>query len=77
MPSSGAGRLRNAGRSPDNRRTYVLESSRGLPMLYVTPVVGLDLEPFVNRNVELFGAVAYQGSLRANLMNAVRVQPLP
>jgi hypothetical protein len=76
-PSSGPGRLRRAGRFLENRRTYVLESSQNYPMLYVTPNTGIDLEPFVDKNVELFGPAIYRGDLRANYMTVVRVQPLP
>jgi hypothetical protein len=76
-PSSGPGRLRRAGRFLENRKTYVLESSQNYPILYVTPHTGIDLEPFVDRNVELFGPAIYRGDLRTNYMTVVRVQPLP
>jgi hypothetical protein len=75
--ASGPGRLRRAGRCVEYRRTYVLETGQGIPTLYVTPQDGLDLEPYVNRNVELFGPAIYRGDLRANYMTVVRVQPLP
>jgi hypothetical protein len=76
LPSSGPGHLRRAGRSLDGHVTYVLDDVRGLPRLYVTPQHGVDLEPFVDRDVELFGVITYHGGLRANLMTAARVQPL-
>lgn len=76
-PSSGPGRLRRAGRFLENRKTYALESSQGYPLLYVTPYQGIDLEPYLERNVELFGPAIYDGHLRANYMTVVRVQPLP
>jgi hypothetical protein len=75
-PSSGPGRLRRAGRFLDNRKTYALESAQGYPLLYVTPYQGIDLEPYLNQNVELFGPAIYDGNLRANYMTVVRVQPL-
>jgi hypothetical protein len=71
-----SGRLRRAGRSVDSHRAYVLES-RGYPVMYVVPQPGIDLEPYVDRNVELTGPAAYRGDYRANHMTAVRVQPLP
>jgi hypothetical protein len=76
-PSSGAGVLRRAGRAVEGRRTYVLESLQGYPLLYVTAQGSLDLEAFVDRKVELFGPAIYRGDLRANYMAAVRAQPLP
>jgi hypothetical protein len=71
------GRLRRAGRALESRRTYVLETSQGLPMMYVTPEPGIDLEPYVNQNVQLFGPAIYHGELRANYMTVTQVQPLP
>jgi hypothetical protein len=77
-PASGPGRLRRAGLSLDGRQAYVLESSvQNCPRLYVVPQAGVDLEPYVNQGVELFGPAVYRGDLRANYMTAVRVQPLP
>ena len=61
----------------ESRKAYVLESSQNYPMLYVTPHTGIDLEPCVDKNVELFGPAIYRGDLRANYMSVVRVQPLP
>jgi hypothetical protein len=75
--ASGPGRLRRAGRSLDNRPTYVLDGGANRPSLYVTPQSGIDLEPFLNRKVELFGPSIYRGDLRANYMSVMRVQPLP
>jgi hypothetical protein len=77
LPSSGPGRLRRAGRAVEYQRTYVLENDQGLPLLYVAPAPGLDLEPYVNHNVELFGHAAYRGDIRAYYMTVARVQPLP
>jgi hypothetical protein len=77
LPSSGPGRLRRAGRTVESQRTYVLEDAQGLPLLYVTPQPGIDLEPYVEHNVELFGQTAYRGEIRAYYMTVSRVQPLP
>jgi hypothetical protein len=77
LPSSGPGHLRRAGRTVEYQRTYVLEDAQGLPMLYVTPGPGIDLEPYVEHTVELFGQTAYRGDIRAYYMTVSRVQPLP
>ncbi len=76
-PSSGPGRLRTSGRMVDGRRCYVLESDEGYPRLYCAPNAGVNLEPYLNRNVELFGPAIYHGELRANYMTVVRIQFLP
>jgi len=74
--SSGAGRLRRSGRLVEGRRTYVLESAQGYPLYYVSPQQGLDLEPYVERQVELFGPAIYSGELRANYMIANQLRLL-
>ena len=75
--ASGPGRLRIAGRNIDCCRAYALEDSRGMLLMYVTAEPGLDLEPFVHRNIDLCGYLVYRGDLRCNYMRAVRVTPLP
>ena len=77
LVSSGPGRLRRAGRCVDGCTTYVLDSLQGGLLFYVTPEQGVELEPYLNRNVELIGAAVYSGELRANYMRAQRVQALP
>ncbi len=58
--------------------TYALDSPlNGRPLLYAIPQPGVDLESYINRNVELFGASLYSGDLRANIMHVERVQPVP
>jgi len=76
-PSSGPGRLRPAGRMVDGRRCYVLESNENYPRLYCTPHTGIDLEPYLNQNVELFGPAIYKGDMRVNYVTMVRIQTLP
>ena len=71
---SGPGRLAKAGRSVNGLPTYRLETNGGT--WYVTPAQGVDLEAFVNQNVECFGTAQYNGELRANYMVVSRVQPL-
>jgi SH3-like domain-containing protein len=67
------GQLRRSGRGRFNRPTYVLEAERG-PLLYANPSTGVDLEPYVGRNVELLGTAAYDGELRANYMVVTQVR---
>jgi hypothetical protein len=74
--SSGPGTLVRAGIRLGGRPTYRLELGDGKPNLYVTAVPGLDLERFLDQRVELIGAAEYQGTLRANHMQAYQVQPL-
>jgi hypothetical protein len=69
-----SGLLQHSGRSLDERRTYLLWTA---PLMYVVPVAGLDLEPYVGRNVEISGPATYRGDLRANAMTAVSVRPVP
>jgi hypothetical protein len=74
---SGAGFLRRSGRPVDYRPAYVLENSAGQVLSYVTAAPGVDLDGYLNRNVDLFGRIGYRGDLRANYMIAERVAPLP
>lgn len=74
---SGPGRLRRAGFFVDGKQAYVLENSQGRPLLYVTAQAGLNLEPYVNRTVELFGPTVYHGDLRTNYMSAAQVNLIP
>jgi hypothetical protein len=71
---SGAGHLARAGRSVNGLPTYRLETNGGI--WYVTPAQGVDLEAFVDHNVECFGTAQYNGELRANYMVVSRVQPM-
>jgi hypothetical protein len=76
MYRSGAGSLRRAGRGVDGAATtYVHETLRGTGRLYVTAAPGIDLEPFLNRSVEVYGPVVYRGDLRAYYMTATYVMP--
>ncbi|MGE3805491.1 MAG: SH3 domain-containing protein [Gemmataceae bacterium] len=77
LRSSGAGRLEKAPFLLNNQPAYVLVSSQGLPRLYVSAQPGVNLEPYVYRNVELIGPVVYRGDLRSNYMTAQQIRPLP
>lgn len=73
---SGPGRLERVAFPIDGRKAYALVSSEGLPRLYVTAEDGVNLEGFVNRNVELVGPTIYHGQLRTNYMRVRQVLPL-
>lgn len=73
---SGPGRLRRAAWCMDYQRTYALEDSQGRVRLYVTASPGIDLESHVNRNVEVFGPMAYRADWRVHHLRATQVMPL-
>lgn len=75
-PQGYRGRLRRAGRTVEYQRTYVLMDNRGIPILYATGAPGVDLEPYINREVELCGSIVYRGEIRANYMTVGGVQLL-
>jgi hypothetical protein len=72
-----SGRLRLAGRSLDYKRTYALENSQGQLLSYVTAQPGINLETYLNHNVEVCGPGCYRADARANYLTACRVSPLP
>ena len=77
LQSSGPGWLRRAGFYIDGRQAYALENDQGGPRLYVTAQNGLSLDPYLNRYVELFGAIQTRGDIRgANYMTAARANVL-
>src|SRR5206468_2269930 len=74
---SGPGWLRRAGRTLDYNTLYVLENSRGVPILYATAQPGYSLDVYANQNVELLGTQQYRGDLRAYHMTVMQIRPLP
>jgi hypothetical protein len=50
------GYLRRTTRSEQGRPLYFLENSQGRPVFYFTPLAGQNVEPFVDRQVELRAA---------------------
>jgi hypothetical protein len=75
---SGPGRLYRPAIPPvDGKPIFGLDQGRDRYPLYVTPQPGLSLEPFVNRNVELYGTVVYRPELRTNYMTVAEVIQLP
>jgi uncharacterized protein YraI len=77
LTNSGPGRLYRAPFFIDNKPAFGLEGSGGQLRLYVTAEPGVNLEPFVNRNVDLHGSMLYRGDLRTNYMTVRQVTPLP
>jgi hypothetical protein len=71
------GSLRRTAFAVDGQPTFVLQDERGLPLLYVTAQPGLSLEPYVNRNLRLYGPVVYRSDLRIHYLTASQVQLLP
>jgi hypothetical protein len=71
------GHLTRAGRWLDYQPTYRLESSDARSFMYVTAQPGVNLEAYVDRNVEITGPVSYRGESRAYTVLAAQVRPLP
>jgi hypothetical protein len=76
LQSSGPGWLRRAPFWLDQKVTYVLESSNGMPRMYISPQPGINLEPYVGRSVDLVGMVQYRGDVKTYLMHATQVRLL-
>lgn len=72
--STGPGLLRPATRVLENRKTYLMVTRDGRMISYVTPGPGMDLEQYVNREVEMMGQAIYRGDLMTNYMVVERVQ---
>src|SRR5262249_19668491 len=74
LRSTGGGILRRAGFNIDNRPTYALLARNGVVAFYVTPEPGINLEPYVERPVDLHGYIEVRGDVRgADYMRVVRV----
>jgi len=63
LMTSGPGTLRRSAFQIDGQPAFVLEDSRGYPRIYVVAQPGLNLEPFVNRSVEMFGPITNRSEL--------------
>ena len=61
----------------DGRRAYRLESPTGQVLMYGTEQPGVNLEPYVGRNVEVLGHVAPRVNVRPIYMIVVRARLLP
>lgn len=76
MATSPAGWLRRAGRTLDYSTLFVLEDSRGLPILYATAQQGYSLDVYADRNVVLIGPQQFRNDLRAKHMTVMQIKPL-
>lgn len=77
VQSSGPGRLRASQRLIDGRRSFYLVSGQEQVVMWVTEQAGTNLEPYVDRNVELLGYVQPRGDVRPRYMIVARAIPLP
>lgn len=75
--SSGPGRLSRTGSNLDSQRLYTLLNSQGRPILYVIAQPGYSLEQYADHNLEVYGTRIYRNDLRAYLLTAMQVKPLP
>ncbi len=74
LRSSGVGWLRRTGFQIDNKPSFALINSHRQIIYYVTAEPGVDLGPYVQRWVELFGAVEVRGDVRgADYMRVSRL----
>ncbi|MFM7148275.1 MAG: hypothetical protein ACKO23_00365 [Gemmataceae bacterium] len=70
------GILRKAGRTIEGQTTYALDDPTTMrPVVYAVPGRGNNLEPHVNRPVQLWGYSFWRGDLRNNFMTVVHVVP--
>jgi hypothetical protein len=72
------GRVREAGRSVDGLKTYVVEmEEQGYvrPVAYASAAAGVDLRAYIGKVVEVQGPTVYRGNIRTNYMTVMRVVP--
>lgn len=74
---TGTGRLVSTPVVLDGRQTYALESSPGVPRLYVVAGPGVDLRPYVNRVVNLYGTTHTHPNTKKLYVVATEVNPNP
>jgi hypothetical protein len=77
VQSSGPGRLYRAATLIDSQRAYYLVSGQGQIITYATEEPGVNLEPYLGRNVELLGRVLPRGDIRPQYMTVQRALTLP
>ena len=73
----GPGLLRHSAVPIDGRPTYVLESTQAQVIAYLTAQPGVELERYVNQNVELLGQMVPRTDVSGKFMSVIRVRPLP
>ncbi|MCS7271376.1 MAG: hypothetical protein NZ703_09850 [Gemmataceae bacterium] len=71
----GPGRLVRSAIALDGRKTYALESNPGVPIAYVVPDIGIDLERYVNATVRIQGPLQHRRGLSYPYITALAVEP--
>ena len=61
----------------DGKQAYRCEPCNGETLFYVTAGPGVDLEPFVNRKLHVYGSSIYRGDLRKWYVTVAQVVPSP
>ncbi len=74
---SGPGRLVRSALALDGRKTYALEPNPGVAVVYVVAGPGVDLERWVNRRVEVTGAVQKHRDVQKPYVVATGVEAAP
>lgn len=73
---SGPGVLTRSALALDGRKTYALESSPGVVRVYVVAASGVDLEKYVNRRIDVYGATSTRRDLSRPYVIASSVEML-
>jgi hypothetical protein len=72
----GPGRLGYSTVWVDGKKTYVLQSQQGQVLAYLAPQPGVDLEHYVDQNIEVLGHVVARSELRGTFMTVAKVRPM-
>ncbi len=72
-----SGKLSHSPLWVDSKVTYVVESSPGVPTAFVVAGPGVDLERFLNRRIDVYGATSQHRNLSKPLVTATSAEPLP
>jgi SH3-like domain-containing protein len=68
------GRLRRAGRAVEGQTTYAIDDPYTLrPLVYATAARGINLEAYLNQNIQVSGYSVWRGDLRNNFVTVVRI----
>jgi hypothetical protein len=72
----GPGRLDRTPFSIDGKPAYRLWTGAGQAPLYLTVNPSVDLRPYLDKDVQLYGPLVYRGDLRTHYMVALQVHPV-
>ncbi len=70
----GTGRLSSSVLDVDGRKTYVLDSSPGVPLVYVVAAAGVDLERYKGKQVNIYGTTSTRKDLSKPLAVATSAE---